>query len=88
MIMPPLLYIIYSVNMVLNVTWLILWDRELMPAGLGVIIAMALTLMACLALSYHAVYTNTPSLIRYKLTKEVSGQRYVLMGVLWLVQIY
>ena len=72
MIMPPSLYLTFSLNLVCNITWLILWDREYMPAGLGVIVLLLLTLIACVVISYRAVLVNMPALIRYKLTKEVT----------------
>ena len=61
MIMPPSLYLTFSLNLVCNITWLILWEREYMPAGLGVIVLLLLTLIACVVISYRAVLVNMPA---------------------------
>ena len=76
--MPPALYLSYTLNLVCNIVWLILWDREYMPAALGVIILLVLSLVVCLFLSYRAVLISLPALTRYKLTKEVSSSVHQL----------
>lgn len=51
-IVSALFLVVYSLNMGLNITWLIVWDRMILEAALGVLVLITLTLYVCLV-DYH-----------------------------------
>ena len=71
--MPPLMYVTYIVSCGFNILWLILWDRQEMPAALAVIFLLSVTLIVSQIVSYRALNQYEDELREYKLTKEVSG---------------
>ena len=72
--MPPSLYWTYIVNLGLNVTWLILWDREEMPAGLAVIFSLSVVLIICQVISYRALNKYEATMRKENLTADVRTQ--------------
>lgn len=61
--MSPWLYIVYSINMCLNVSWVLLFSREMLWQALIVIILMALTLYICIFISARDLVKYGPELI-------------------------
>ncbi|CAH1775177.1 unnamed protein product [Owenia fusiformis] len=53
--MPPAMYGVWILNMALNVSWLILWDREMIIVSLCVIALMPFTLYICIGISIWGV---------------------------------
>ncbi|XP_077471658.1 uncharacterized protein LOC144085863 [Stigmatopora argus] len=55
-LLPYAFYFFWLLNMLLNIAWLLLWDRELMLSGLVVLILIVLSNYAALSISCYASY--------------------------------
>lgn len=75
-IIPFYFYVVYIVNMILNLAWIFLFDREQLAAGVVVIALMAVTLYVCNIASYRRLES-----LREKLVSD-GQQRHV-----WLVRL-
>lgn len=69
--MPPALYIVFIINNIVIVAWLVLWDRQWIEWALLDIIFTPLTLYICLFLSFKYLYDNIMSLKRGEAGKEI-----------------
>lgn len=74
-LLPPSLFITYTVNLACNTAWLILWDREEMETALVVITLMAVTSYISIGLQMRSVQKNARDLIRQGL------RRYVYLAI-------
>ncbi|KAJ0059092.1 hypothetical protein NL108_007474, partial [Boleophthalmus pectinirostris] len=64
LLLPYSFYFCWFINMLLNMIWLVLWDREVMLAGLVVLIFIALTnycilFFCCWATDYYGLWLKT-----------------------------
>lgn len=82
MIMPYSIYIIYIFSSVVNVIWLILWDREEMIAALPIIALIPFSLYCCTAVSCIAVHKCQPVLNKHNLMKEAWLIRFLVQNAL------
>ncbi|XP_077580311.1 uncharacterized protein LOC144201498 [Stigmatopora nigra] len=55
-LLPYAFYFFWLLNMLLNIAWLLLWDRELMLSGLVVLILIVLSNYAALSIACYASY--------------------------------
>ncbi len=55
-ILPTSFYVCYMLSCVFNVTWLIVWAREMIGLALAIIALITLSLMMCLVLAYTSLY--------------------------------
>jgi len=62
-LLPPALFIFYSLNLCCNISWLILFDRQYIDASLGVSAGMALTAYICIGVTMHSVSKHAWELI-------------------------
>jgi len=69
--MPPTLYGIYIINLASNVTWIFVFDRSLIGWALFVVIIMAGTLYACIAISLVGTARNNDSLTQEGHSTEI-----------------
>lgn len=69
--MPPALYVVFMVNNVVVVAWLVLWDRQWIELALLDIIFAPFTLYICLVLSFKYLYDNIEVLQHRGAGKEV-----------------
>lgn len=51
---PGIFFVLYIINLILNFTWLILFDRKLIVASFFVLLALAVTAIACLSIAMYA----------------------------------
>ncbi|XP_019955840.1 uncharacterized protein [Paralichthys olivaceus] len=63
-LLPCAFYFCWLSNMVMNVTWLVLWDRELMLASLVILILIAISnfsalFFCCFATDYYGIWLQT-----------------------------
>ena len=68
---PPWLFLMFVLNMAANVSWLVLFDREMMIGALVMVLVMVLTIYLCLGLSHRGLFLHTTDLIRCGQRKEV-----------------
>ena len=68
---PPWLFLVFIINMAANVTWLVLFDRERMIAGLVVIFMMQVTLVLCLVATHRGLVRSSAKLVTANQKKEV-----------------
>jgi len=88
-IMPSGIYWSYIINNILNISWLLLFDREQNIAALVVIAVMWVTLLIPLVISHKAVADNTEILRKNGMMKEVWLIRFLVqnafaMYITWL----
>ncbi|XP_038067348.1 uncharacterized protein LOC119737231 [Patiria miniata] len=57
-VMNSLMLGLYSINLALNMSWLFLWDRQLMPVALVVIALLPFTLFLALIINHRLVYKS------------------------------
>ena len=69
-LLPPLFFVIYIANNVLNTTWLFLWDRERLVASFVILLAVAVTLYICIAISMRYLARNLEVLVKNRLKSE------------------
>lgn len=69
--MPPALYVVFMINNVVLVAWLVIWDRQWVEWALLDIIFTPFTLYICLILSFKYLYENIAVLCRLGAGKEV-----------------
>jgi hypothetical protein len=55
-------FVIFTINMGMNLAWILLFDREYLEPCLAVLFLMYVTLYVCLFFSYKALYQNLNSL--------------------------
>lgn len=55
-------FVIFTINMGMNLAWILLFDREYLEPCLAVLFLMYVTLYLCLIFSYKALYQNLNSL--------------------------
>ncbi|XP_060070133.1 uncharacterized protein LOC132550133 [Ylistrum balloti] len=79
-VMPPAIYIIYILNLGLNVAWMILFDRKYIEIALADIILVTLTLYVILGISCRAVHNNLSVLIKDGAGKEAWFIRFFLQN--------
>jgi hypothetical protein len=79
-IMPSGIYWSYIINNVLNISWLLLFDREIMIGGLVVIALMWLTLVIPLGISHKAVNDNLGVLRKNGLMREAWLIRFLVQN--------
>ncbi|KAK3592746.1 hypothetical protein CHS0354_016502 [Potamilus streckersoni] len=75
-VVPSSLLAVYILNMLLNIGWLFLFDREIIQAALADIFMMSVTLYICLFLSYRAFDKHVIQLLK-------EGRRYDI----WFIRI-
>ncbi|XP_036366977.1 uncharacterized protein LOC115221323 isoform X3 [Octopus sinensis] len=61
---PSIFFILYSINLILNFTWLILFDRKQIVAALFVLLALAITAVACLCIAMYAFKKGMQNIAR------------------------
>ncbi|XP_064643550.1 uncharacterized protein LOC135497650 [Lineus longissimus] len=68
---PTLMYVFYILNNIFNAAWLVLWDRKIIGAALGVIALIPFTLYICLALSFKGLHDNRGAMRKYGLCRDI-----------------
>ncbi|XP_064643822.1 uncharacterized protein LOC135497817 [Lineus longissimus] len=69
--MPTSMYLVYLVNNVANIAWLLVWDRFLVTWALVCISLLPITLDICIVLCYRNLDRGQGSLFKQGLGKEV-----------------
>ncbi|KAL4229510.1 hypothetical protein ACF0H5_012550 [Mactra antiquata] len=78
--LPPVFYVVFLLNNIFVVAWLIVWDREYINWALGVIIFTPFTLYICLVFSYRGLYNSIETLQRGGAGKEVWFNRILVQN--------
>jgi hypothetical protein len=76
--MSPFIYIVYMVNLALNITWTFVFDREMLVAALIVLILIVLTLYACVIISARDLHKYGPQMIELGMCREIWLVRLVV----------
>ncbi|KAL3836104.1 hypothetical protein ACJMK2_021557 [Sinanodonta woodiana] len=63
-VLPPTLFIVYFINLGLNIAWLFLWDQEIIAAAFPVLFLTAFTLYICLFLVYRSTDKYATAIIK------------------------
>lgn len=79
-IMPPVIYALYIINNLSNITWLFVWDRQEIIASLVVIALTPLTLYVCLYFSFTRLYRNLGLLVKAGATKDIWLIRFLVQN--------
>ncbi|XP_014781971.1 uncharacterized protein LOC106877552 isoform X2 [Octopus bimaculoides] len=69
--MPCLFFFIYSVNLLLNISWLILFDRKLFIVSLFVLLFMFISAVTCVCISCYVLTNNFDLINETKLSVHV-----------------
>ncbi|XP_046345886.1 uncharacterized protein LOC124128680 [Haliotis rufescens] len=69
-LLPPAFFGMYILNMFLNISWLLLFDRQLIELAFSFLFAIAFTLYICLWISYTSLDNNMEVLAKLNLKIE------------------
>ena len=81
-LMPMEFFIWYIINNCLNISWLILFDREVMIGSLVVAALMWFTLFVPLVISHKTIADNMQKIQKYGMMKEVWMIRFMVQNAL------
>ncbi|GAB1610503.1 uncharacterized protein LOC115221323 isoform X1 [Argonauta hians] len=76
--MPCIFFFIYCINLLLNISWLILWDRKLFVISLFVALFMFISAVTCICISAYVLARNIDIITEYK--------QFFLQG--WLIRLF
>lgn len=79
-ITPPAVYIVFIINNILNIAWLITWDREELIAALPLIALQPVTLYISLTCSHLYLNRNITTLRKMKMEREIWFVRFLIQN--------
>lgn len=79
-LLPVPYFVIYLVNLVLNIGWMLSFDREIMELALAILFSMCVTLYACLFYSYRNLDRGIDVLITQERKSDVWLTRFLVQN--------
>ena len=79
-VLPSSFYLIYILNLLLNISWLILFDRTLFVASFGVALGMFLTAVIPLGISIYNLYKYLDLMYKDRLSVQVWSIRILVQN--------
>ena len=79
-LMPVLFLVSYLINMVLNCTWMVVFDREYLEVACAVLFLMVATLYTCLFYSYRCLDKSLDVLIKQERKSDVWLTRFMVQN--------
>ena len=59
----PVVFFVYSLNLLSNIAWLIVWDREYLTAAFGIILFLTFSLYICIGMTMYTLNKHTTAMM-------------------------